>query len=428
MQIKLIHNSDTNVTMSVTADLETLTKIKQSVLSRLNSPQLKVPGFRAGHAPLNMVEKHIDPQQLQTDFIDAVLNHYYVQAVTKEKLRTVGQPEVNVKKFVPFTTFEFEVTVSVLGDVVLPDYTKIKKAKTAAKVTADDIKDVVASLQKRLADKQDVSRAAKDGDEVLIDFKGVDDKGVAVNGAEGKDYPLMLASNSFIPGFEENVVGMKTNETKTFTIPFPKDYSVAALQGKKVTFTVIANKVQELAEPKLDDSFAAKAGPFKTLDELKTDVKKQLEIERQRELDQTYESELLRAIAEKTTVALPEIVIDEQIERLEQEERQNLTYRGQTWEEHLQAEGITEEEHRQRNRPEAAEQVKIGVMLGAVGDKEEIEVSPEELEIRHQLLKGQYSDKGMQAELDKPEARQDIAARIRTEKIIARLTEFATKK
>lgn len=427
MQIKLTHNSDTNVTLSIVADSTTLAKIKDSTLRKMNSSSLKIAGFRPGKAPLDMVEKQLDQQALQSEFIDTVLNHYYGQAMIKENLRVVGQPTVNLKKFVPFTTFEFDVTVDILGDLKLPDYKKIKKTKTEAKITAEQVAEVIESLRKRLAEKKEVTRASKDGDEVTIDFKGVDAKGKSIEDADGKDYPLQLGSNTFIPGFEPKVIGIKVGQTKSFTIPFPKDYGVAALQGKKVTFEITAKKIAELSLPKADDDFASKAGPFETLKDLKADIKRQLGIEKQNELDRSFETELLREIAKKTTVAIPDAVIDDQVQRAEQDERQNLTYKGQTWQEHLDAEGVTEEEHRKRNRPDAEEQVKIGITLGAIGDKENVTVTPEELEIRMQLLKGQYTDPTMQAELDKPEGRQDIAARLRSEKIITLLTNYATK-
>lgn len=428
MQIKLTRNTDTNVTIVVTADAETLEKIKLATVRHFNTKDLKIAGFRAGKAPLDMVEKHLDQQLLQSEFIDRVLNHFYSQAVIKENLRTVGQPQVNLKKFVPFTTVEFDVTVEVLGKITLPDYTKIRKLKETAKVAAKDIADVLESLAKRAAEKKPVTRAAKSGDEVVIDFEGVDAKGQSVNGTDGKDYPLILGDSSFIPGFEENVVGVKVGDKKTFTIPFPKDYGVKALQSKKVTFTITAKTVSELVLPKVDDDFARKTGPFTSLQNLKDDIKAQLTIERQRELDQQYDNDLLKQIADKTTVTIPESVIDEQVLRAEAEEKQNLTYRGQTWQEHLDSEGVTEEEHRKRNRKDALEQVRIGIVLGAIGDKEGIVVEPEELEVRMQLLKGQYQDPQMQAELEKPEARQDAASRIRIEKVLAKLSDYATKK
>jgi len=230
MQIKLTHNSDTNATLAIVADKETLTKVKETILRRF-AKSVKVAGFREGKAPLDMIEKNLDPQTLQTEFIDQVLNHYYIQAVTKENLRVVGQPEVNLKKFVPFDTFEFDVTVNVIGEVKLPNYKTITVPAKKAAVSADEVKEVIESLRGRLAERKSVERASKDGDEVIIDFKGTDNKGAAVNGADGKDYPLTLGSNTFIPGFEPNVIGLKAGEEKTFTIPFPKDYGVKALQG-----------------------------------------------------------------------------------------------------------------------------------------------------------------------------------------------------
>ena len=289
MQIKLTHTNDTNVVIHITADQETLSKIKESILRKL-SKSVKIAGFREGKAPLEMVEKNIEPSTLQSEFIDQVLNHYYFQAVTKENLRVVGQPEVNLKKFVPFTTFEFEVTVSVIGEVKLPDYNKISVPGKKATVSAKDVTDVIESLRKRLATKKEVKRAAKDGDELLIDFKGTDTKGQPVNGADGKGYPLTIGSDTFIPGFESNLIGVKPGEEKTFIIPFPKDYGVAALQGKKVTFAVTVHTVSELSLPKIDDEFAKQAGPFTSLDHLKEDIKQQLTLERQNELDRAREN------------------------------------------------------------------------------------------------------------------------------------------
>ncbi|MEO8784887.1 MAG: trigger factor, partial [Candidatus Saccharimonadales bacterium] len=232
-------------------------------------------------------------------------------------------------------------------------------------------------------------------------------------------------SDSFIPGFETNLIGLKAGQKKTFSIAFPKDYGVAALASKKVSFTVDITKVQELADPKLDDDFAAKAGPFKTLKTLKEDIKTQLINERQTEAARQYESDLIDKITSQSSLEVPESLIDDQLEAAEKEERQNLMYRGQTWEEHLKAEGVTEAEHRQRNRKKAADRVKAGLVLSEIAEQEKLDVSPQELDMRIELLKGQYQDKAMQEELDKIENRRDIAGRILTEKTIAKLVEYA---
>jgi trigger factor len=202
---------------------------------------------------------------------------------------------------------------------------------------------------------------------------------------------------------------------------------VAALQSKKVSFKVAVKRVQELQESKVDDDFAAKVGPFKTLAELKADIKKQVKAEKQSQADRNYENQLIGKIADKAEVEIPEPLIEDQIKFMEEDERRNLTYRGLTWQEHLDQEGITEEQHRQRQRPDAAARVKAGLVLSEISKLENIRVTPEELEIRLQILRGQYQDPQMQSELDKPENRRDVASRLLSEKTIQKLIDYAQK-
>lgn len=425
MQVKRTHPSDTEAVLNVIASEQELNGIKQHTLGHFRS-RVKIAGFREGKAPLELIEKNIDQAAFQSEFLEEAINQLYVQAVQGEKIRPVTNPEVNITKFVPFTTLEFEVKVSIIGDVKIPDYKKVKKTKPAVKITADDVKEVLNNLQTRAAEKKDVDRPAKIGDQVYIDFKGTDAKGEAVAGAEGSDYPLVLGSQSFIPGFEENVVGMKAGAEKRFELTFPKDYHAKELADVKVNFAVTATKVQEVVEPKLDDAFAATVGPFKNIDELKADIKKQLQAERENENARLFENELIGELADETQVSIPKAIVDEQIDKIEDQERQNLVYRGQTWEEHLKEEGVTAEQHREQKRPEAERGIRASLMLAEIAEAEGLEVTPEELEIRLQLLKGQYPDAGMQAELDKPENRRDIGSRMLTEKTVAKLLKYTT--
>lgn len=428
MQVEKKQLSDTKVQLTIAADGAMLTKTKQTVLQRLGR-EVKLPGFRAGKAPLALLEKNVDANLLQSEFLDAAINELYAQTIIQEKLRPVEQPEVSVKKFVPFSVLEFEANLEAIGEVELPDYTKIKLAKQPVKVNDKEVNEVVESLRTRAAEKKEVTRAAANGDEVLIDFAGTDaETGKPIQGADGKAYPLILGSNSFIPGFEENLIGAKAAGEKTFTLTFPKDYGVAALQNRKVAFKVQITTVSELVKPGLDDAFAAKVGPVKTVAELKTDIKKELEIERQRQNERAYESELIEKIATQAKVAIPKVLVDEEIDREELDEKQNLAYRGQTWQEHLEAEGVTEAEHREQKRPGAELRVKAGLLLSEIAEREKLSVTPEELEIRIQILKGQYQDKQMQAQLDKPEGRRDIANRLLTEKTVAKLKEYSITK
>src|SRR5690606_11408890 len=234
-----------------------------------------------------------DPNALQSEVIEHTINNLYSSAVREEKLRPVANPQIAIKKFVPFTELEFEAEIDTVGEIKLADYKKIKLAPKAVKVEAKDIDEVIKSLQARAATRTPVERAAKLGDEVVIDFAGKDAKGEPVAGADAKEYPLILGSKSFIPGFEEEIVGLKPGEDKEFEITFPKDYVAKALQGKKVTFAVTVKSINEMTEPKLDDNFAAAVGPFKELKELKEDIKKQLTFERERDAQAEYDNALL---------------------------------------------------------------------------------------------------------------------------------------
>ncbi len=427
MQVKKTNSSPTNVTLTVIADEKELSPIKEHVLTHFKD-RVKVPGFRAGKVPTEILEKNISPSSLQTEFLEEAIEQLYVTAAKSEDLRPVDRPQIALKKFVPYTLLEFEAQVEILGEVKLPDYKNIKMKKPDAKVTESDVKEVIESLRQRLAEKKDVSRAVKDGDQAFIDFKGVDAKTKdPISGADGKDYPLVIGSGTFIPGFEPEIIGMKAGDEKTFTITFPKDYGVKALQNRKVEFTVSVTKVQEVKLPKLDDAFAAKSGPVKTLADLKADIKKQLGHEKQHQVDRDFESELVKNISDKSKLEIPEILISDQVTRLWTDLQQNIMYRGQTIKEFLEAEDKTEEEYREDVlKPQAIDRVKASLVLAEIAEKEKLEVTPEELEIRMQMLKAQYQDAGMQEELEKPETRRDIAARLLTEKTVNKLVQYAT--
>jgi trigger factor len=427
MQVQNEQIEATKRQLTVTADRPLLDQTKQTVLKQLGR-EIKVPGFRPGKAPTHLIEKQLDQRQLQAEFLEQAVNQLYAAAVTQEQLRPVAQPQITITKFVPFTALEFTAEVEVIGDIELADYKKVRLAPKPVNVIAKDVDEVLSDLRRRAAARTDVTRAAQNGDEVTIDFEGTDAKtGKLIEGAEGKGHPLLLGSQAFIPGFEDKLVGLKAGAEKTFPLTFPADYAVKALQKRQVKFRIKVAKVQALSEPKLDDAFAASVGPFKTLAELKADIKKQLTAEKQRQAQSAYDDELLTKLIELSTVTVPPALVEAEIDHMEEEEKRNLAYRGQTWQEHLAAEGLTAEAHREQKRTAAKRRIKAGLILGEVAEGEHITVTPEELEVRVQLLKGQYTDPAMQAELDKPENRGDIRGRLLTEKTLDVLRGYATK-
>ena len=425
MQITSKKLNPTQIEMTLIADESQLESAKSRTLNEL-SKDVSLAGFRKGHAPAHLVEKSVDQNLLQSRFIDAALNDMYAQALVQEQLRAVAQPEVNVTKFVPFTELEVKVTVEVVGEVKLADYKKFKFAKKAELTTDKDVQAVLGDLLSRDAEKNEVKRAAANGDEATIDFKGVDAKTKeAITGADGSDYPLIIGSNTFIPGFEPELVGLKAGELKTFDITFPKDYGAKLLQNKKVTFTVTVKAVKELVKPKLDDAFASKVGPFKKVDELKTNIRAQIQAEKDTQAQRALENEVLQALADKSKLEVPKTLVESEMDRMEEEEKRNMVYRGQTWQEHLAAEGKTAEEHREGQREQALLRVKSGLVLGEVAQAEKIDISDAELKARLASLRAQYTDPQMLKELDNPDNQRDIASRILTEKTLAKLIEYA---
>lgn len=427
MQITTKQLTPTKVEITVEADQDMITRVKDAIVAEM-AKSVQVTGFRKGHAPAAMVEKAVDQQQLQSRFLDGAINEMYGASVVEKQLRPVGQPSVNVTKYVPFTVLEVKVEVEVVGEIKLADYKKFKHVPKAVKVDDKEIEAVIDDLLAREGEKVETDRAAADGDEVVIDFKGTDAKtGDLIPGADGTGYPLTLGSNTFIPGFEPELLGLKAGEDKTFTLTFPKDYGATELQNRKVQFAVTVTKVNEVKLPKLDDAFAAKIGPFKTVAELRIDIRKQLQAEKELQAMREVENDLLTDLAKKSKAEIPATLVDEEVERMEAEEKRNILYRGQTWQEHLAAEGKTEEEHREGLREQAELRVRTGVVLGEVAQVEDVKVTEEEVEIRIAQLKVQYPDAQMQAELDKPENQRDIASRILTEKTIEKLVSYASK-
>lgn len=418
--------SSTKVELELVADQEMLDNAKKTVLARLGK-DVSLAGFRKGHAPANLVEKSVDQNLLSQQVIDAVVNELFLAAVTQEKLRVVGQPALELTKFVPFTVLEAKASVDVVGSIKLADYKKFKFKLVKEKATKADVQSVLDDLAARDAERKDVNRTAKEGDEVLISFAGKDAKsGEEIEGGKGDKYPLVIGSNTFIPGFEPELVGLKKGNSKSFTVTFPKDYGAKDLQNKKVTFDVDVIEVREIVKPKVNDEWASKLGPFKSLQELEADIERQVQAEKDAQSMRVLENEILTSLADKSKADVPDALIEDEMHRMEQDERQNLMYRGVTWPEHVKASGKSEEEYRKSAyAEEAARRVKTGLCLGEVAEEEGVTVSEADLNARMELLKAQYNDPKMQEDFAKPEVRRDISSRILTEKTIAKLVNYA---
>lgn len=425
METTVKHLSDTKVLVTITVGSEELADAHQVALTKL-SKKTKVPGFREGKVPAGVAAKHVDPQSLQEQILDDAISRAVAESFTTNDIRALDRPSVEVKKYVPGEQLEFTAEVEVLPEVKLGDYKKLTAKPEKANVAAKDVNEVLDRMTQGFAEKKEVTRAAKDGDEVVIDFVGKKDD-VAFDGGTASDYTLSLGAGQFIPGFEEGVVGHKVDETFDLDLEFPKEYHSTDLAGQKVVFTVTLKKVLEPQKPTLDDEFAKKAGPFQTLQELKDDIKRELTSQKERELGDKYKDALIAELIEKSTVPVPEILVEDQTRSIEQDFQQNLMYRGLSIDAYLQAQGFKDiEDWREKElKPAAVRRVQAGLILSEVTKAESLALTDAEIDEHVNVHKQQYANNPeMVKQLDTPEARRDVANHFLTEKTIERLVEL----
>ncbi len=425
METTVKHLSDTKVQVTIVLGASELAEAEQVALTKL-SKTVKVPGFRSGKVPASVAAKHVNPQSLQEQTLDDAISKAVAESFMKEEIQAIDRPQVEVKKYVPSEQLEFTAEVEVLPKITLGDYKKLSTKSEKVTVAAKDVTEVLERMRSGFAEKKEVTRAAKDGDDVVIDFVGKKDD-VAFDGGTATDYTLSLGGGQFIPGFEEGVVGHKLNETFDLELEFPKEYHSADLAGQKVVFTVTLKKILEPVKPALDDELAKKAGPFETLDQLKDDIKRELTSQREREVQDKYKDALITELIEKSDVPVPSVLIDDQARSIEQDFQQNLMYRGLSLDAYLQSQGIKDiDEWREKEvKPAATRRVQAGLILSEVTKAEGLSLTDAEIDEHVEVHKQQYANNPeMAAQLDTPDARRDIANHFLTEKTIDRLVEL----
>ncbi len=417
--------SDTKVIVTVTLDADDLAPIRQKTLSRL-ARDVKAAGFRPGKVPIHVAEKQLDANYLNSEVLEEAVNHSALEAFAKEQLTALDRPKVEVSKFVPGQELEYTAEVEILPGIKLGDYKKLKATKDKVVVDNKDIDEVVERLRASMAIKNDTTNVAKLGDEVTMDFDGKDKDGNPVAGASGKDYALVLGSKTFIPGFEEGLVGKKSGDNFELPLTFPKDYHHKPLAGVKVAFAVTIKNVKEVTLPYLTDNFASKTGPFKTLDDLKADIRRELTDQKEREALDKLKDLLIEQLVKHSHVPTPEVLVEDQQKAIERDFVQNLLYRGMTLEQYLEQQGTNLDDWRAKElRPQAIRRVEVGLALAELSKVEAIEISKDELEERLKEMMSRYGNSPeMTKQLDTPEARRDLANRVITEKAVDRLVEL----
>ena len=414
--------SETSVEVTVTLNEADIATAKRIAVQHL-APSVKVAGFRTGKVPVDIATKHIDPAVLANETAERAINVALNDIAVSQDLRILDQPQVDIKQFSPYDNLEFVATIQILAPIKLGNYKKLKIKHEKIEVSDAEVDEVIERMRSQLAEKTTVDRKAKKGDETNIDFVGMID-GVAFEGGTASGYSLVLGSNNFIPGFEDAIIGRSTGESFAVELSFPDDYHAENLKGKPVTFNVTLNTITELTLPKINDSFAAKVGPFKTVAGMREDVRGELIAQKQKTADEQIKDDLIAQLVAASTIPVPEVLIEDQIRQVEQDARQNLMYRGMSVEQYCAQQGYKDEQEWRtvEFKPAAERRVQAGLVLSELSKVEKIDVTTAELNARLAQMLEQYAH--MKDQLDTPEARRDVANRVLTEKTIDHLVSL----
>lgn len=422
MKSIITSTTDTSKTLTVTLDEKDMAETVKHTLDHLRA-KVKAQGFRPGKAPDHIVERELGAQAVQAEVIDAALGATYPQVLIENEINPVGSPQVEVNKFVPYTELEYVLTVEVLAPIKLADYKKLKSKKPEVKVDPKDLDDAIEDLRKRLASHEPIKEAASLEDETVIDFEG-SQNGILVPGAKGADHHLVLGSNSFISGFEDELIGLKAGESKTFDITFPKDYHEASLAGAVVTFKVDVKEVHRIILPEVTDSLAMEVAGVKTVKELRADIESRLKAEKEAEAMRDYENLLIEEIVKGSKYSLPETLVERQLEAMRIEFGQQLAQSGLDLDKWLGLTGKNAEEFDKELRPKAEDRVAAGIVMSEISKLENISVNEQDIEEELNRLRINYPDPAMQAELEKPELREEIFNHLMASRTLAKLVEY----
>ena len=382
--------------------------------------KMNIPGFRPGKAPRKMIESMYGAEVFYEEAVNAVLPDAYESAVDEQKLEVVGYPQVEIES-VGKEGAVFKCTVAVYPEVELGQYKGLEAVKAEVKVMAADVNARLKEMAERNSRLVAVERAVKKGDTANIDFEGFDN-GVAFEGGKGDAFDLEIGSGSFVPGFEDQLIGMKAGEEKDIDIPFPENYT-PELAGKPVVFHVKVNEVKVKELPAIDDEFAKDVSEFDTLKELKADIKKKMIEERTTAAQRAFEDVLMTKAAEGVKADIPEEMIELQAQQLVDGFKQQLAAQGIPYDQYLKMTGMEEAKIMADAKEPAANQVKMDLAIRAIIKAEGLEVSDEEVEAEMKNVADKY---GMDLDTVKKYLRsEDVKEQVMREKVIKVVADSA---
>ena len=426
VQLEKLEKNMAKLTIEVPA--EEFEKGLQKAYQKMKN-RLQVPGFRKGKAPRKMIEKMYGAAIFYEDAANEVIPEAYEKAVSECEEIIVSRPDISVEQIEEGKPFIFTAEVALKPEVTLGEYMGLEVEKAEASVSEEDVDREIDRQRENNARNVDVTdRPVQQGDIVKLDFEGFVD-GVPFEGGKGTDYPLTIGSGSFIPGFEDQLVGAAAGEEKEVNVTFPENYQAAELAGKAATFKCVVKEIKEKVLPEADDEFAQDVSDFDTIAEYRDDIRAKLLETKTAEAKQLKETRVVAKAVENAQMDIPEAMIEDQVSRMAEDFRRRIEAQGLTFDQYVQFTGMTPEQLTDQMRPEAETRIKNSLVLEAIAKAENIEASEEKVEERLSKMAESYK-----MELDKlkeifqgadlEQLKADLAIEEAVEKIVAAAKEI----
>ena len=421
VQVEKLEKNMAKLTVEVSAE-DFKAAIKKAF--NKNKNRFSIPGFRKGKAPQAMIEKMYGEGVFYEDAADEAINASYAEAMKESGLDIVSRPEVTIEKIGKDEPFVYSALVAVKPEVTLGQYKGVEVEKADASVSAEDVEAELKKVQEQNARLLTVEdRGVEDGDQTVIDFEGfVDGKGF--EGGKAEDYPLTIGSHSFIDTFEEQLIGKKIGEECEVNVTFPTEYHAADLAGKPATFKVTVKEIKVKELPELNDEFASEVSEFDTLDEYKKDVEKKLAEKKEIEANSKNEDAVVAKVVENASMEIPDKMIDAQAENMVQDMARRMQSQGLSLDMYLKYTGMTVEQMKEQARPDAEKRIRTRLVLEAVAQAENIQISDEKVDEEVAKMAEAYKMevdklKSYMSESDVKQMKEDLAVQQAVDLLVA---------